>query len=216
MSDLAEQPKKRNNEKRKQTRARIEAAALSLFMTRGFINVTVQDISNAAKVAPATFWRIFGSKEEVLFPDIPALSEKFVDTLLQRPEGESLSASMTEAIKTIFMGDPTELSLLRLRVMVAGEVETVANQIAIYESKMREVFAQGIARRLGITNHLTPMPFLVAGLFLSYGALLMRRLPEMPLWTEKEFLLIVREMNTYLAGTVDFLVAEAPISEADR
>src|SRR3712207_8306889 len=52
---------------REQRRARIEATALELFRTRGFDQVTVEDVCAAAGVAPATFYRYFGTKEEVVF-----------------------------------------------------------------------------------------------------------------------------------------------------
>ena len=52
---------------REQRRTRIEQVALELFRTRGFDQVTVEDVCAAAGVAPATFYRYFGTKEEVVF-----------------------------------------------------------------------------------------------------------------------------------------------------
>ncbi len=52
---------------RQERRARIEQAALELFRSRGFDRVTVEDVCVQAGVAPATFYRHFGTKEEVVF-----------------------------------------------------------------------------------------------------------------------------------------------------
>lgn len=48
------------------TRARIERTAVSLFLRRGFEDVTVEDVARAAQVSPATFYRYFATKEEVV------------------------------------------------------------------------------------------------------------------------------------------------------
>jgi AcrR family transcriptional regulator len=56
---------------RKQQRAReaIIEAAHELFAERGFDNVTVTDIAERAEVGRTTFFRYFGDKQEVVFPD---------------------------------------------------------------------------------------------------------------------------------------------------
>ncbi len=48
------------------TRARIQRAAVLLFRRHGFGNVTVDDLCRAAEVSPATFYRHFGTKEDVV------------------------------------------------------------------------------------------------------------------------------------------------------
>lgn len=53
--------------KRQETRERLEQTALRLFAAHGFDNVTVEDVCREAQVGPATFYRHFGTKEEVVF-----------------------------------------------------------------------------------------------------------------------------------------------------
>ena len=50
-------------------RERLIDAAFDLFVERGFEQTTVDDIAERAGVGRTTFFRSFGSKEQVIFPD---------------------------------------------------------------------------------------------------------------------------------------------------
>lgn len=45
---------------------RIQTAALDLFDARGFANVTIEQIAEAAEVSPSSVYRYFGTKEQVV------------------------------------------------------------------------------------------------------------------------------------------------------
>ena len=53
--------------RREESRQRVEAVALQLFTERGFADVTVEEVCAEAGIATATFYRYFGSKEDVFF-----------------------------------------------------------------------------------------------------------------------------------------------------
>ena len=56
----------RRERKARETRVRLFRAALQLFADRGFPNVTVEDITEAADVGKGTFFNYFESKDHVL------------------------------------------------------------------------------------------------------------------------------------------------------
>lgn len=57
--------------RRQDARAEIVAIALELFVRDGFEATTVEAIAGAAGCATRTFYRYFGSKEDVMFHDLP-------------------------------------------------------------------------------------------------------------------------------------------------
>ena len=59
-------PGNRRERHRTETRARLYRAALDLFAERGFMETTVEDITEAADVGKGTFFNYFPTKEHVL------------------------------------------------------------------------------------------------------------------------------------------------------
>jgi len=101
LSSLTDRPPLSLRERKKQrTRATIQAHALRLFRERGYDHTTVEMISEAAEVGPATFYRYFPSKAEVVLWDEfdPLIVAAFQ---AQPPEASALAALRT-AFKTVF------------------------------------------------------------------------------------------------------------------
>ena len=61
-------------------RVRVAAAARELFEERGYEQTTVDDIAERAGVGRTTFFRAFGSKEDVIFPH----HERLLDAVRER------------------------------------------------------------------------------------------------------------------------------------
>ena len=68
--------------KGRQTRQSIEDAARTLFATRGFHGTTLADITAAAGRSPASFYRYFTDKEDLL----AALAESFLREVVDLPK----------------------------------------------------------------------------------------------------------------------------------
>jgi len=65
-SPMEQKASGRRARKARETRIRLFRAALQLFADRGFPNVTIEDITDAADVGKGTFFNYFESKEHVL------------------------------------------------------------------------------------------------------------------------------------------------------
>jgi AcrR family transcriptional regulator len=72
------------------TRAAIEDAALRLFLERGYVATTIDEIAAAVEVSPRTVLRYFGSKEDVLFARERETVRLVGELLAARPAGEAV------------------------------------------------------------------------------------------------------------------------------
>jgi AcrR family transcriptional regulator len=69
MSDSPARPEGLRERKKAKTRAAIREHALRLFREQGYAATTIEQIADAAEVSPATFFRYFPTKEDVVLQD---------------------------------------------------------------------------------------------------------------------------------------------------
>jgi AcrR family transcriptional regulator len=90
-----DQPGLRERKKAK-TRASIREHALRLFREQGYAATRVEQIAEAAEVSPATFYRYFPTKEDVVLQD--DLDVLTLDALEAQPTGLSPLAAVRAAV----------------------------------------------------------------------------------------------------------------------
>jgi AcrR family transcriptional regulator len=103
----------RRERKRRQTRGRIEHAAMALFLDRGFDQTTIEDITEAADVSKRSFFDYFPSKEDVVFAWQDSFADDLANAVAARPVGEPLVRVVEEALGAAVMAafDPQSLAL---------------------------------------------------------------------------------------------------------
>jgi AcrR family transcriptional regulator len=82
--------------KKLQTRQAIAAAAMRLFVTRGFDHVTVGEIARDAGVSEKTVFNYFPTKEDIFFDEVPERLEALTEAVRGRGPGQSLVGTMHE------------------------------------------------------------------------------------------------------------------------
>ena len=84
-SHLSQQaPESLRERKKRLTREAIFAAARALFSERGFNDVTVAEIADAANISVKTLFTYIGSKEELLFSGRPTVLDAVVEAVRNR------------------------------------------------------------------------------------------------------------------------------------
>ncbi|MEV8393588.1 MULTISPECIES: TetR family transcriptional regulator [unclassified Streptomyces] len=82
-------------------RAEVSDVAFRLFAERGFENTTVEQIAAAAGLSRTTFFRYFGTKEELVLGRISAFGRQVADALAARPAKEQPWDALRRAFDVI-------------------------------------------------------------------------------------------------------------------
>jgi len=109
------------------TRQRLTEAAFELFSERGYERTTVDDIAERAGTGRTTFFRAFGSKEEVIFPDHDQVLERIRLRLAASTPDTSLVA-VSEAARLVLQHYLAEGELARSRYALTRSVPALRDR----------------------------------------------------------------------------------------
>ncbi|MBB5076385.1 TetR/AcrR family transcriptional regulator [Nonomuraea endophytica] len=83
--------------KKQRTRQALIEAAVRLFQDRGYDQVTVAEIADAAEVSPRTYFLHFQTKEDVLLADTDVRVDLALEAIAERDAGERLPDVLVRA-----------------------------------------------------------------------------------------------------------------------
>ncbi|MCW2961700.1 MAG: transcriptional regulator, TetR family [Thermoleophilia bacterium] len=150
--------------KKLQTRHAIEAAALRLFAERGFANVTMSEIAQAADVSLRTVAVHYPTKQDLVLAHHERNFAQLMDGVEQRAEGVSALDAMQAWVEGLIATEPCgredheELQLQRLcGQVIQADPELLARSRGV-AARVQPMLVRGIARDLGVDeHHLTPL-----------------------------------------------------------
>lgn len=110
--------------KARQTQWRLQEVAIRLFAARGFDNVTVADVADAAGVSHMTFFRHFPTKESVVLADPydPAIGRAVGATDPRLPPARRVALGLQEAWSQVVGPDD---ELVRTRMSIAAQAPSI-------------------------------------------------------------------------------------------
>ena len=147
-SPVIDKPGLRERKKAK-TRAAIQEHALRLFREQGYDGTTVEQIAEAAEVSPSTFFRYFGSKEDVVIYD--GLDPIMIEAWRRQPAELGLIPGLRAAMHEVFGAlSPAELSEMRLRGQLVYGIPEL--RLAMIDDLVRTatMMSQEVAVRVGL------------------------------------------------------------------
>lgn len=86
--------------RKRRTRAQIAQVAMRLFLERGFDQVSVGEIAEAAEVAEKTIYNHFPLKANLVFDEDPALLDGMITAIRRRGPGASAADALREYLPT--------------------------------------------------------------------------------------------------------------------
>lgn len=169
----------RRERKRRQTRERIEQAAMGLFLERGFDATTIEEITETADVSKRSFFDYFPSKEEVVFAWQDAFADRLMTAIAARPHGESCVKAVEEALIVTVAASADE------RALALGELihctPTLKARDQLKYAKLEQKLTEALIARKGddptTRRHMRLLSAIVIGALRVGGELWQQRAP---------------------------------------
>jgi AcrR family transcriptional regulator len=129
---------------------RLAKAAFALFDERGYEQTTVDDIAERAGLSRATFFRLYRSKEDVIFPDHDLLLGQVRDRLRSSSHDTALAA-VSDAVRLVLLHYLEEGEVARRRYALTSTVSALRDReivsVARYQRLFREFITAWMAER---------------------------------------------------------------------
>lgn len=117
----------------------ITEAAFRLFASQGYAATSVDDIAAAAGVSRSTFFRTYGSKEAVVFPDHDQLL-RLVEERLHATSADAALAAVTEAVKVVLFHYMGEGDRARERYRLVSTVPALRERELMSGARYQQLF----------------------------------------------------------------------------
>lgn len=135
------------------TQDHIADVALTLFASRGFDEVSVDDVAKAAGIARRTLFRYYASKNAIPWGDFDAYLQHLRDLLSSLSAEIPLAEALREALLAFNTFDDQEMPQHRLRMRVILETAGLQAYSMTMYAGWREVIAAYVAQRIGAAPH---------------------------------------------------------------
>lgn len=151
MSEM--QPLGRRERKKAATRKAISDVATKLFLERGFDNVSIREVADAADVSPTTVFAHFAQKEALVFDEDDEQRDRLVAAVRERPVGTTVNRALHDFYAAEIALNAAEHGDQVARTFMAFLQETPA--LREYAARMwlrhEDALAEAIADELGLT-----------------------------------------------------------------
>lgn len=125
-------------------RERIAEAAFRLFALDSYAETSVDDIAAAAGVSRSTFFRSYGSKEAVIFPDHDELLSR-VEARLSSSASASALAAVTDAVKIVLFHYVAEGERARERYRLTSTVPALRERELVSGARYQRLFRRHLS-----------------------------------------------------------------------
>lgn len=129
--------------------AQVAEMAIDLFVELGYEETTIDDICAVAGISRSSFFRYFGSKEDVLLREVADLGDSLLAALRERPDDETPWVAMRRAMGPLIeqYGARSDRILRSSRLVRATPALATFHQDKL--ARWGQLLRPEVARRLG-------------------------------------------------------------------
>jgi AcrR family transcriptional regulator len=135
--------------KTKETRARIAAAALDLFVKQGYVDTTVDQIAQAAEMSRRAVFLHFPNKAAMLFDHLVGRREAAIQRLRARPRSEAMIVSLHAVLRELCEEGYDRQLLRQIRTVLDAEPEIAATQLSLASRTFQRAVVATLEERTG-------------------------------------------------------------------
>jgi len=198
--------------KKQQTRLAISDVATRMFIERGFENVTIAELAEAAQVSVNTVFNYFSTKEELFFDRGPELVREPSRIVRERKRGESAVSALRRSLRKLLKEGLDSSRIRRLKPFLSAIERSPAlraHALLLMEQSEHHL-AQTLVAESGVAEA-DPTAYALAALLTGVQRLLARELRRRVLAGESDEAiraeltrLAERAFELLLAGAGDF------------
>lgn len=148
------EPLGRRERKKAATRKAISDVATMMFLERGFDNVSIREVADAADVSPTTVFAHFPQKEALVFDEDDEQRDRLVAAVRDRPAGSTINRAIHDFYAAELRANVDEHGNDVTRIFMRFLNETPA--LRDYAAKMwlrhEDALADAIADELGLAQ----------------------------------------------------------------
>ncbi len=149
-------------------RAEITEAAIALFREQGYDETTVDQIVSSAGMSRTSFFRYFGSKEDVVLGRFEVTLEQMCKELAARPDDEPVWVSLRRAADTLIAYMEAEQGAKRRVLQALFASPSLRAREGGRRRRWQDLMAPEVARRMGVADLAAdPRPQAVVGAMLA-------------------------------------------------
>ena len=137
---------------RGETRLRIEQAALDLFTSEGFDEVTTDEVADAAGISRRTFFRYFATKADAVWGDFSGHVLRLERLLTGAGDEQSVLTSICRAYVEVNAYADADLPMLRQRLRLILTEPALQAHSQVRYAEVDRVVADHVARRTGAAS----------------------------------------------------------------
>ncbi|HEU4425780.1 MAG TPA: TetR family transcriptional regulator [Pilimelia sp.] len=134
-------------------RVDLTAAAISLFLAKGYEETTVDEIAEAAGVARRTFFRYFRTKDDAVFPDHEECLKRVEAMLAAADRQAPVLAAVRDAAHVVLAMYAEDPDTAVKRYELTRRVDPLREREITATSRYQRVFTEHLHRRFGRGGH---------------------------------------------------------------